>query len=111
MTERHATNPFGDGYLEIPATGVVIPSPPPEYPRFRTILGARVSVQCADCGGAADLIFFWTLPAQPYCPACWDKVGHFDPARGVLARKDASGIWRPTSQVGTIRADPYDFDW
>lgn len=104
-------HPFGDGYIRVPATGVVIPKPPADYARLRPILGTRAAVPCADCGGGADLIFFWTLPARPYCPACWQRVGRFDPARGVLARKDDAGVWQPTTQLGTMCEQPYDFDW
>jgi hypothetical protein len=113
FTEQTANTPFGDGWIEITTSGLIIRTPPAGYRRFRPILGTCESVQCAtvECGRAADGIFSRGLPAWPYCRQCLETVVYFDSASVILARRDDTGTWRPTRNGGAFCEDPYDFDW
>lgn len=118
----------------IPAIRLELPWAPPEgYPRYRSVLGTADGVSCSGvsavprlrpgqpCDQPATLTFFYDLPADPYCVACYhaDGADRGDAATGILAAVDpVSGLWRATHQAfDPQRPDrgwrqvPFDFDW
>ncbi len=92
----------------------------PDAPRrYRTIIGTREDLTCADwgefptthCGEPATRIFLGG-GAVPMCEAHWQEaLPHLDSGSGCVARRDETGLWRPTGQFGEDQAAPYDFDW
>lgn len=104
------------------APGVWTDGPlPDDYPHYRPLLGTREGLACTGrrgfsgplCSGAATRVWCVGLvPAQPLCEGCYQWNARYgDAACACLARRDETGIWRPTDQGGDFQANAYDFDW